>query len=274
MTYLARAENLRRNLDKNRSGKPDIVERNFALETAIFLGGLAWFASLAAELLWHILGITIEQHSNQLSFSFPTCVVQSIRTWTTNAACFESMTQLVPKILLISTLSSWWHPKLHQASHTKGSLSKQKDYYALQIIFVLVRGVGYWLSTRHATDSPASRQPIHGFMAVFITIVSVRHLLSTQTLTLPSVHHIFSLHSPIPQTPSPIRLQNHPYRSSRADHTNTRPTYHPHSQHSQSCLPHRSTESTLAQNLPQPFSLLHRNNHGTFTLRPHWPPRR
>jgi hypothetical protein len=172
MTYLARAENLKLSLQRTRRGEAENLPRNYVLDTALVAGGIVWFGSILAQLMWHILGITLEAQWEQQSATLSQCVVQSIQSWSTDLICYEKATSLLPKALILALLSSWWHRKLHIASRTRGTLAKQKDYYTLQAIFLLVRILGYWFLTRKPTSMAMSSQPLHGFMAVFIAIVS------------------------------------------------------------------------------------------------------
>lgn len=184
MTYIARAENLKLNLDRTRKGQAGDRRPSLLRDSVIASAGFVWITCILIELLWHVSGIFLVNHPASLS-PFPWCIVDSIRTRSVDLDCYNQTTNLLPTILSFSLLFSWWNPQLWKASRNRGTLSHQKDYYSLQAIFFAIRTAGYWLLTRQSSQSSQSTQAtqstqpiippraIHGFLTIFIIIVSL-----------------------------------------------------------------------------------------------------
>jgi hypothetical protein len=201
VTYLARAENLKLNLRKSKGNATVSRSTNRLRDGIIILAGCCWLGSIAAQLIWHILGIFLEPQSDKEVLSLIPCIAHSIRDRSSDIACYGQATEMLPKFLLFGLLAFWWHPKLLQASRSRGSLSKQKDYYALQLVFLVLRIGGYLFMTRNGIHNYVNSRPIHGFMAMFIAIVSLLCLLHRVSLTsIFQVHSVIPLDSQVPET--------------------------------------------------------------------------
>jgi hypothetical protein len=172
VTYLARAENLKLNLRKSKRGATMARGTNRLRDAIIIISGFGWLCSIAAQFVWHLFGIILEPQLDSLELGPIQCLAHSIQDWSSDRGCYEKAAQWLPQFLVLGVIAFWWHPKLLEASRTRGSLSKQKDYYALQAVFLVLRIGGYIFITRNGMDDYVTSRPIHGFMAMFIAIVS------------------------------------------------------------------------------------------------------
>lgn len=182
MTYLARAENLKLTLERSRRGRSR-KQSHLIRDLVIRVGGLAWFGTILCQIMWHTLGI-LHQDPSQGIVPYPQCIYKSFQSKVTNLYCLDRTTSLIPTILVIGVLSSWWNPKLLKASRTAGRLLKLRDYYAIQGLFIIARIGGYLMLTKRITrDSPEDHRRIHGFLLVFLTVVSYLLHRNLHTLT-------------------------------------------------------------------------------------------
>lgn len=171
MTYLAQAENLKLKLETTRrfgSRRESHTIRN----QVIRLAGLTWFTSILLQTVWHGLGI-LHQDPTEGIVPYPQCIYRSFGTKVTNLYCLDRTASWVPIALVIGVLSSWWNPKLLNASRTAGKLLNQRDYYVIQIVLLTTRIGGYFILTKRITrDHPEQHRRVHGFLLIFLVLVS------------------------------------------------------------------------------------------------------
>jgi hypothetical protein len=169
MTYLARTENLKLTLQKTKKGLMPYQEGTGWRDVIIFVGGCAWWVSILGQLVYHLMGLSLQTEKVEGS-SFPVCLIQSAVTRSTEFGCYRSMTSLMPMFLLSGLLSIWWNNKLSKSASGYGRLTNLNDYYFSQLIFLIIRLAAFWsLRTQRHSAFP---ERINGAAIVFIIVVS------------------------------------------------------------------------------------------------------
>lgn len=153
-----------------------------------FVGGTAWFISLAGQVAWDGLVLLMSgQHDEGLvdeDISVSACIQQVMRGSHLAPGCTILAPPTARLALLLGVLGCWWNPKLQEISRRRGGrLTGVSEYYKQQALLLLVRFLAYLYLDR-IPDSDINTQKtlgIHAFLLFFCLLVShLRSSLSTE----------------------------------------------------------------------------------------------
>ncbi|KAF2663897.1 hypothetical protein BT63DRAFT_430146 [Microthyrium microscopicum] len=172
MTYLARTENLKLSLERTRNGQAMIYGRSNAKDLVILAGALAWWISILGQLIWHGLGIIVDNTIDS-RLSFPSCVASAFVAQQTGMSCYSEMTDVLQYFLLAGLLSIWWNNKISGSATGQGRLTNLNDYYFLQVLFLGARACAFWFLKDPNASTSLPPHAIHGFMIVFTIVCTL-----------------------------------------------------------------------------------------------------
>ncbi|EEH21921.1 hypothetical protein PABG_04132 [Paracoccidioides brasiliensis Pb03] len=194
--YVAKADHLRRMMEKSRNGRSTRRYHGWSWRSLLISAGAMCFrASVAGQLVWNLMGAMVAGNITQntesdLSLSLlPLCFG---RIWKHQSAFEECSSVLTPYAglsLILGILSIWWNPKLkHKVEGRGGRLTGIGEYYKVQIIVLVVRFVAWaCLEDPSITGiNPKLGPGIHAFMGIFTTISTVlsRYVIKFDTTPL------------------------------------------------------------------------------------------
>ncbi|KAJ9261550.1 hypothetical protein DTO195F2_4080 [Paecilomyces variotii] len=180
--YEAKSDHLRRMMERSKTGRVARKARNRNWRSLlVFAGALGYWASVAGQLAWSIMGSLNAENApsdcgDALTLSsFAACVTQSVITRRVDDYCSAGLASYAGIALLLGILSLWWNPKLRfKVEGRTGRFVGLGEYYKVQLIVMVLRSA-FWAVLKDPSTSGlrADLPPaLHAFMIVF-TILSV-----------------------------------------------------------------------------------------------------
>ncbi|KAL2000977.1 hypothetical protein VTN02DRAFT_2378 [Thermoascus thermophilus] len=194
--YEAKADHLRRMMDRSKTGRAARKARNRNWRSLlVFAGAVCYWGSIAGQLAWNLLGaldgervVVDEQHWLSIS-SLASCTKQAIETRQVGSHCSSGLTPYAGIALVLGILSLWWNPRLRMKVEGRtGRFVGLGEYYKVQLIVMVMRFVA-WAVLKDPLMSgmqPTLPPTLHAFMMAF-TILSVivsRRIISYDTRPL------------------------------------------------------------------------------------------
>jgi Ima1 N-terminal domain len=167
-TYAARSDHMRRMLERSRARR--ISNRWGWRSLVVSCGGIAYFVSLAIQLVWHGL-------ASQSMDTNGTCFQQPVPL-----ASVKNVEQYMGLSLALALLSVWWNPKWQYKLKDEGRLVGLNAYYRLQLVALALR-YGAWVLL--------SERPFpmtHSVFLVGIVVLSGRALWTVRVDSTPLVN--------------------------------------------------------------------------------------
>lgn len=199
--HTARADNLRRLLDKSRRQTPSAQSGDLLYSVLFKLGGIGWAFSAVAQLCWHVMvamsipqAWSLEEYQEALFEGTPSaeqCAQQAIHERKLHKACVAPLTSWMPYVLAVGLLLIWWNNRLSVSYRRPGlAMRGVKDYYMLQGTALLVRVLSWKLLHPEAPHvSGDVLKGAHIFMVLFIALVSTAIICSAAVADLPQDKH-------------------------------------------------------------------------------------
>lgn len=148
----------------------------------VFAGALGYWASVAGQLAWSIMGSLNAENApsdcgDALTLSsFAACVTQSVITRRVDDYCSAGLASYAGIAILLGILSLWWNPKLRfKVEGRTGRFVGLGEYYKVQLIVMVLRSA-FWAVLKDPSTSGlrADLPPaLHAFMIVFTILVSI-----------------------------------------------------------------------------------------------------
>lgn len=171
----AKADHLRRLMDKSRARKSVCVNNLSFSKSIDFAGKLLWYMGLLGQIVWNIMAlVAIAQHNNHEaldSFLQPSLLAlldHAIHVSTSRAWAWSS--------LFCTIASCWWNPMFKQVNsgfmnHIKGF----RDWYKFQFLLVVIRSLFYYIMGTGVFMDPfsAASTGAHTFFLCFVTLVCI-----------------------------------------------------------------------------------------------------
>ncbi|EXJ81669.1 hypothetical protein A1O1_07734 [Capronia coronata CBS 617.96] len=165
-TYNARSDHLRRVLEKSRQRR--IASRLGWRSLLVTAAGLAYFSSLAMQLVWHLYGSQVSRRTPTLKLRPLDCLTH--RPFVSE--CLDIVEPLVGLSLNLGLLSIWWNPRWqYRLSTQEGNLSGLKQYYLVQMALLGLR-FSAWIVLVHVPLDPKVRCMLHACFAVAIAVIA------------------------------------------------------------------------------------------------------
>lgn len=188
--YEAKSDHLRRMMDQTRANRESRQARKWSWSSLlVFVGALAYWASITGQLAWDLISIVtlVESSQNDEAYepsaqqsSMPpnsviSCVNQSIRMWRIPRACSLDLAPTAGMALIAGAISLWWNPKLRmKIDGIPGKFGGLTEYYKTQLVIMVVRCVSWAvLKDPSASGLDLTIPPaLHALMVVFTLLVS------------------------------------------------------------------------------------------------------
>lgn len=209
--YVAKTDHIRRLMDATKSGGMAIHRRSIWRSSLILAGGLLWWGSVIAQLLWHLMGILSEQSNDGLApdddvkVNLPLCVQQARSQQQVNIACVSQTARHLPYILSGAALSLWWNPRLSERyfGRRRGRLMHLTEYYCHCTISLTARIVLAYLLSDPSTPMVRGEmyQGAHGFSAIFILATAAAAAFIVKHDTTTRVHFHMNADQILPNVP-------------------------------------------------------------------------
>ncbi|KAJ5723093.1 hypothetical protein N7488_001128 [Penicillium malachiteum] len=182
--YDAKADHLRRMMERSRACKTMQRTRQRSWQSlVVYLGAIGFWMSIIGQLAWNIssaLTLTSSIIDSDLSIddddtpvSFISCTAQLLETRRLPQACSFDLAPAAGVALVVGCLSLWYNPKLRMKILGRtGNFSGLVEYYEVQLIFMVVRGVFWSLFKDPAASGIDAQKSLvgHLFMILFTTI--------------------------------------------------------------------------------------------------------
>ncbi|KAJ5818375.1 hypothetical protein N7474_003966 [Penicillium riverlandense] len=190
--YEAKADHLRRMMDRSRASKASRQARNRNWRSLLVItGALGYWGSIATQLAWDSMSVLA---SGQLSDgvntpSLASCVSQTVGIRRIPSNCAFDLAPLAGLGLIAGSLSLWWNPKLRMKVEGRGGrFAGLGEYYKVQLIVLVVRCV-FWAVLKDPSASglkPTLPPALHLFMVLFtfMSVVISRGLVKYDTRPL------------------------------------------------------------------------------------------
>ncbi len=179
--YLAKTDHLRRMMEKTRGGG---IPYNFGSwgwrDAVLLVGALAWWASLAGQILWNIMGATVSLEGSDglraegTAGNIRSCLDQFLQQRATDKSCVSETATIARLSIFLGMVSIWWNNRLFEKVRgTGGRMVGLSEYYKLQIVMLVTRVVAWWAvhNAGSINMSPVALKGAHGFMLAFTIIV-------------------------------------------------------------------------------------------------------
>ncbi|KAJ5172223.1 hypothetical protein N7492_004816 [Penicillium capsulatum] len=195
--YEAKADHLRRMMDRSRASKASRRKRNRSWQSLlVYIGGFCYWTSIFGQVAWGItesLKIPSTMHdlnpSSEEEVSGLSCVVQTIAIQRISSDCAYDLASFAGLALLAGCMSIWWNPQLRNKVEGRGGrFAGLGEYYQIQLIVMVSRCV-FWalLKDPSASGLEANLPPaLHTSMMIFIvlSIVVSRRVVKYDTRPL------------------------------------------------------------------------------------------
>ena len=181
--YEAKSDHLRRLMDRSKAGRAarQARKRNWR-SWLVFLGAIAYWASVAGQLTWDLMGSLVvaeplqDPDDSLQSPSLLSCGAHTLQKFQVPSHCSIDLAPLAGLSLLAGLLSLWWNPKLRlKIERRSGRLVGLGDYYKVQLIVMVARCV-FWAVLKDPSSSGLQESlppTLHLFMIFFIILVSI-----------------------------------------------------------------------------------------------------
>lgn len=173
--YVAKADHLRRMMERSREGGRDAGGWSWK-SFIISLGAIGWGLSLAGQLVWDIQGVVVanrEETIGEDSSSIWTCLQKSWTVLPVTSDCSKKYNSAAGLALGLGLLFIWWNPKLKEKSRKGGGrIVGKAEYYNLQMMLILLRSASWFVLRSPTYDSDARTvKAVHSLMFVITTVV-------------------------------------------------------------------------------------------------------
>lgn len=148
-----------------------------------------WWASLLAEIVWHIIGVLplaekqLELHSDSM-LAHMACILHALSTWETQSSCFHVATKMAKMSIGLGVLSLWWNNKIGwKLSSRNGKLRGVGKYIGFQSLILALRAAVVW--TLQDADSLHTPDPTKGahYATLVLLVLSTTYSLTMVTLS-------------------------------------------------------------------------------------------
>jgi len=183
-SYAAKADHLRRMMDRTRHGYGAGASLGIAYNVLFRLVGVGWMLGIVLQACWHAMAAmsvpqqwSLDEYEESLYSGAPTpvdCVYQAVNSRRLHKACVAPATSWMPFVLLLSLMTIWWNKHL-QTLYTRPSASPTgiRDYYILQVITLAIRISGWYFLRPDAPHLIGDMLKAgHLFMIMLIALVS------------------------------------------------------------------------------------------------------
>lgn len=179
--YAAKTDHLRRMMERTREikGRTRLIEVGWR-NIVVTAGACGWWASLAGQAIWNIIGATggVQREdglrSEETAITLSSCVHQCLRHGTVDTGCAEWTTSIAGPALLLGTMSIWWNNRLKVRVGGSGyRLVGLNEYYKLQVVILVARFCSLAMLQHGTITDPSSTasRAAHIFMLIFLVIV-------------------------------------------------------------------------------------------------------
>jgi hypothetical protein len=168
--YAAKADNLRRVLEKNKQYQATLqTSRQFWTLAIVRLAKWIYVTNVLVALVWHGFGSIVLANGYIHHFSWRTCFNQAVGSKQVDEACFSSpyMLELARYALVADLLTIWWNPKLEQKTNRAGGRMRGLLVtWFLRIALLAIRFLNF-LGTE---EVPSNDEGLRGLHYSHITI--------------------------------------------------------------------------------------------------------
>ncbi|KAF5865601.1 hypothetical protein ETB97_003018 [Aspergillus alliaceus] len=175
--YEAKSDHLRRMMDRSKAGRAARHARRWNWRSLLlFAGAISYWASVAGQLSWNLLGALAADESllypddPLVPPSFISCVNSTLRTRRVPSCCSVDLAPYAGLALVAGILSAWYNPKLRlKLEGRAGRFVGLGEYYQVQLIVMVVRCV-FWALLRDPSSSGLQSHippTLHAFMLIF-----------------------------------------------------------------------------------------------------------
>lgn len=179
--YVAQTDHLRRLMDQTRGATPGRSWRDCGWRgAAVFMGGIAWWASLLGQVLWDAFSIMAAMTDLQpaelfLDYPYLRHLQHYIQLMLADEHGQRGIDVIIEAALGLGWASSWWNTRLMGKLRRSGlRLTGLNEYYKLQVLVLAVRTAAWWV-LRENSNIPllvAQKRGAHAFMLSFTALVS------------------------------------------------------------------------------------------------------
>lgn len=175
--YVAKADHLRRMMERSRAARAARKARNWNWRSLlVFAGAVGYWGSVAGQLSWNLMGAMKSQEavSDQREPPLLSCIRQAIETQRVETHCSSDLVPYAGLALVLGIISLWWNPKLRlKVEGRNGRFAGLGEYYKLQMILIVMRFAAWALLRDPAASSiPSSLLPVlHVVVAAFTIVV-------------------------------------------------------------------------------------------------------
>ncbi|QSS51409.1 DUF2349 superfamily domain-containing protein [Histoplasma capsulatum var. duboisii H88] len=194
--YAAKSDHLMRMMEKSRASRHTRQANRWSWRSMIvFAGAVCFWASVAGQLAWNLMGTMVAGNAPQnlesdLSLRLvPFCVDRLWKHQPLFGECSSVLTPVAALALSLAILSIWWNPKLRlKVDGRGGRLTGLGEYYKAQIVVLVIRFVA-WACLQDPSITglnPKIAPAIHGFMGIFtvISVIVSRRVIKNDTTPL------------------------------------------------------------------------------------------
>lgn len=174
--YVAKADHLRRMMERSRGGGRDLGGWNWtSLITS--LGAIGWYTSIVGQLLWDIQGVVMANRENMVGQDDSSSILSCLQSfWTivhVTSNCSKRHNSAAGLALGLGLLFIWWNPRLKEKSRKGGGrIVGKAEYYYLQMMLILLRFASWFVLRSPTYDFNARTvKAVHSFMIVITTVV-------------------------------------------------------------------------------------------------------
>jgi hypothetical protein len=178
--YVAKADHLRRMMERSRTGRAARKARNRNWRSLLVsAGAVGYWGSVAGQLSWNLMGAmkskgAVSDQWEPASSSLLSCIRQAIETQRVETQCSSDLVPYAGLALALSIITLWWNPKLRlKVEGRNGRFVGLGEYYKLQLILIVMRFVAWaLLKDPDAANMPSSLLPVlHACVAAFTIMV-------------------------------------------------------------------------------------------------------
>ncbi|KAL4781879.1 Ima1 N-terminal domain-containing protein [Aspergillus varians] len=180
--YEAKADHLRRMMDRSKAGKAARRARQWNWRSLlVFAGAICYWASISGQLVWDMTSVLpADEPLRDLDdlpafFSIASSIHETLHAYRLPSHCPIDLEPYAGLCIVAGILSLWWNPKLRLKVEGRGGrFMGLGEYYKVQLIVIVVRSA-FWAVLRDPSSSglDATLPPaLHLFMILF-TILSV-----------------------------------------------------------------------------------------------------
>ncbi|KAE8350041.1 Ima1 N-terminal domain-containing protein [Aspergillus coremiiformis] len=194
--YEAKSDHLRRMMDRSKAGRAARHARRWNWRSLLlFAGAISYWASVAGQLSWDLLGALAADESLSdpddllSSASIIPCIHRTLQMRQLPSLCSVDLAPYAGLSLVAGILSVWYNPKLRLKLEGRGGrFAGLGEYYQVQLIVMVMRCV-FWALLRDPSSSGLqSHLPpaLHTFMFIFtaLSVLFSRRIVQYDTRPL------------------------------------------------------------------------------------------